>query len=83
MERLWEACRPQTPPTLSQLSAYLKLEELADRFDNALWRSWMPVAQVSNVRLSIAEALSVMRSQHTQSEDMIDVRGSHVILNSH
>ena len=73
MERLWEACRPQTPPTLSQLSVYLRLEELADRFDNALWRSWIPVVQVSSVRVSIAEALSVMRSQNTQSEELIDV----------
>ena len=73
MERLWEACRPQTPPTLSHLSVYLRMEELADRFDNALWRSWVPVAQISSIRLSIAEALSLMRSQHTQSEELIDV----------
>lgn len=73
MERLWDAWRPQMPPTLSQLSLYLRLEELADRFDNVLWRSWIPVAQVSGVRESIVEALFVMRSQHTQSEEMIDV----------
>lgn len=86
MERLWEACRPQTPPTLSQLSVYLRMEELADRFDNALWRSWIPVAQVNSVRASIAEALSVMQSQHTQSEELIEVslllKQSHNIVTS-
>ena len=73
MERLWEICRPQTPPTLPQLSVCLRMEELADRFDNALWRASIAVAQVSSVRVSIAEALFVMRSQHTQSEELIAV----------
>jgi hypothetical protein len=68
MEIMWKACRPDTPPTLPQLSVYLKLEELADRFDRAVWRSQVPVAQLSSIRGSIASALSAIRSQNVQGK---------------
>lgn len=73
MEIMWKACRPDTPPTLPQLSVYLKLEELADRFDRAVWRSQVPVAQLSSIRGSIASALSAIRSQNVQGENLTGV----------
>ncbi|KAI9880197.1 MAG: AAA ATPase midasin [Pleopsidium flavum] len=71
MEIMWKACRPETPPTLPQLLASLKMEELADRFDTTLWRSHIPVGQLNSIRGSIASALSVIRSQNAQSEKLI------------
>lgn len=73
METMWKACRPETPQDTLQLSAYLRMEELADRFDKALWRSQVPVAQLGSIRSSIASALHTVRSQKSESDALIDV----------
>ncbi len=73
MERLWNAYRPQTPPTLQQLSASLKLEELADRFDALLWRSQVPVTQLSSIRKSIVRALATVRVQSVGNTELVNV----------
>ena len=73
MERLWEVCRPQAPPTLAQLSTFLRMEELADRFDDALWRSQVSVMHLSDLRGSIARALGATQLQNAQSEELVHV----------
>lgn len=73
MEPLWNKFRPPTPSTFEQLSIYLRMEQLADRFDNLVWRTQVPVEQLSGIRTSIAGALHELRSQTLLSPKTTDV----------
>ncbi|KZF21610.1 midasin [Xylona heveae TC161] len=56
MERLWNALKPATPPTMDRLQMLLHIEQLADRFDALLWKIKAPLTDLSTARALIHAA---------------------------
>ncbi|KAL8641583.1 MAG: hypothetical protein Q9228_001620, partial [Teloschistes exilis] len=53
MELIWTACRPPAPETLPQLELKTQIEQLADRFDKALWIGDAPLEEMDRLRQSL------------------------------
>ncbi|KAK8172473.1 LOW QUALITY PROTEIN: hypothetical protein BKA80DRAFT_318585 [Phyllosticta citrichinensis] len=71
MEVLWQRFKPHTPPTYDGLLGLLKLEGLADRFDDAVWRVDVPLAELARVRMSLSSALELVSTRSVPAEDLV------------
>ncbi|KAI9678963.1 MAG: hypothetical protein M1829_001948 [Trizodia sp. TS-e1964] len=60
MESLWSLLRPHVPRTSEQLAILMKLENLADRFDAAVWQLQKPIDQIATLQCSISNALEAV-----------------------
>ncbi|KAM0716294.1 hypothetical protein Q7P37_007739 [Cladosporium fusiforme] len=58
MVPLWQALKPNTPPTTSDLEDLLRLEDIVAQFDRASERFQQPVETIAGLRLSFARALA-------------------------
>ncbi|KAK8430364.1 hypothetical protein IWX49DRAFT_527495 [Phyllosticta citricarpa] len=71
MEILWKRFKPHTPPTYDGLLGLLKLEALADRFDDAVWKVDVPLAELARVRISLASALELVSARSVPAEELV------------
>ncbi|EKG11058.1 von Willebrand factor type A [Macrophomina phaseolina MS6] len=71
MELLWQRFKPHTPPAYSGLLNLLKLESLADRFDKAVWLADAPLAELSRVRNTLANAMDIVRSRGIDVAELV------------
>ncbi|KAK8152780.1 hypothetical protein BC567DRAFT_187327 [Phyllosticta citribraziliensis] len=71
MEVLWQRFKPHTPPTYDGLLGLLKLEGLADRFDEAVWKVDVPLAELARVRMSLSSALELVSTRSVPAEELV------------
>ncbi|KAH0565336.1 hypothetical protein GP486_001268 [Trichoglossum hirsutum] len=57
MEKLWMLFKPAVPSSVRQLQTLCQMRDLADRFDNIIWRVRAPIDLIISLRVSIAKAL--------------------------
>lgn len=74
MELIWTACRPPTPETLPQLELKMQIEQLADRFDKALWIGDAPLEEMDRLRQSLWQLVANGEAgDNFQADDIIKV----------
>ncbi|KAK8238602.1 hypothetical protein HDK90DRAFT_533293 [Phyllosticta capitalensis] len=71
MEVLWRRFKPQTPPAYDGLLGLLKLESLADRFDQAVWKVDVPLTELARVRMSLSSALELVSTRDVPAESLV------------
>jgi midasin len=71
MERIWRHFKPDTPKTIVQLSAILNLESLADRLDEAMWKSNLKIDEMIQIRERFASSLQLVKTQDVQAAELI------------
>lgn len=74
MERIWRHFKPDTPKTTGQLSAILNLEGLADRLDDAMWKSNLRIDEMIQIRERFASSLQLVKTQDVDAAELIIVR---------
>jgi midasin len=71
MERIWRAFKPITPKSHAQLTAVLKLEQLADRLDAVMWKSQLTLDEMAQIRERIASSLDLVRKDEVDAAELI------------
>ncbi|KAI9827912.1 MAG: hypothetical protein M1819_006855 [Sarea resinae] len=71
MERLWMKLRPETCSSMKQLQTLLRLEQLADRFDDMVWKVKVPLANLSNIRHSVGNAVADVLLRGASGEQLL------------
>ncbi|KAF2794635.1 midasin [Melanomma pulvis-pyrius CBS 109.77] len=71
MERIWRHFKPDTPKTPGQLSAILNLEGLADRLDDAMWKSNLGFDEMIQIRERFASSLQLVKTQDVDAAELI------------
>ncbi|KAL9584811.1 MAG: hypothetical protein Q9212_001894, partial [Teloschistes hypoglaucus] len=72
MELIWTACRPPTPQTIPQLERKMQIEQLADRFDKALWICNAPLEEMDRLRQSLWQLVANGEAgDNFQADDII------------
>jgi midasin len=71
MERIWRHFKPETPKTMVQLSAILNLESLADRLDEAMWKSNLKIDEMIQIRERFASSLQLVKTQEVDAAELI------------
>lgn len=61
MERLWSQFRPATLSTLERLREVQNLENVANQFDEVVWKLKAPLQELRATRKSIAGAITLAR----------------------
>ncbi|KAH0536881.1 hypothetical protein FGG08_006284 [Glutinoglossum americanum] len=67
MEKLWVLFKPVVPSSVDQLRALSQVRDLADRFDDIIWRVRAPVDLIISLRGSIAKSLETILTHTTDS----------------
>ena len=73
MEILWHPLKPKTASSVSHLNQALWIEKLANRFDNALWRSGASINQIVSLRITLTAAYVHEESQHYKADSDLRV----------
>jgi midasin len=71
MERMWRYFKPDTPKTTVQLSAILSLESLANRLDEAMWKSNLKIDEMIQIRERFASSLHLVKTQDVEAAELI------------
>lgn len=71
MERIWSAFKPATARDLTQLDANAELENLADKFDEIMWRSSLTLDEMTQLRERIASSLDLVRLHEVDADELI------------
>lgn len=77
MDRMWLAFRPELVQTYDHLQDILRIEALADRFDEIVWHLDAPIDQLQSIRGSLVKALDLVRSQQISSKAVVEVMSDH------
>jgi len=80
MERIWRHFRPNTPKTMSQLTAILELEHLADRLDEVMWKSSLRIEEMIQIRERFASSLQLVKMQDVDAAELITVCDLHLYI---
>jgi midasin len=83
MERLWHAFKPKTSKSMSQLKAVLELESLADRLDAVMWKSYLDINEMTQIRERIASSLNMVRKDEVDAIELIAGLGAAVLELEH
>ncbi|KAF2624667.1 midasin [Macroventuria anomochaeta] len=73
MEPLWRQLKPNTPKSIAELEAILKLEALADRLDTVMWRSNLRADEMIQIRERFASSLQLVRSEDVNPDELITI----------
>ncbi|KAJ4369376.1 AAA ATPase midasin [Didymella sp. IMI 355093] len=73
MEPLWRHLKPDTPTSIAELEAILKLEALADRLDAVMWKSNLKADEMVQIRERFASSLQLVRREDVNPEELITI----------
>ncbi|KAJ4319168.1 AAA ATPase midasin [Neodidymelliopsis sp. IMI 364377] len=73
MEPLWRQLKPNTPKTIKELEAILKLEALADRLDAIMWKSNLKADEMIQIRERFASSLQLVRREDINPDELITI----------
>ncbi|KAF3041036.1 hypothetical protein E8E11_005123 [Didymella keratinophila] len=71
MEPLWRHLKPDTPRSIAELEAILKLEALADRLDAVMWKSNLKADEMVQIRERFASSLQLVRREDVNPDELI------------
>ncbi|KAF2714594.1 midasin [Pleomassaria siparia CBS 279.74] len=71
MERIWRHFKPDTPKTSAQLCIVLNMERLADRLDEAMWKSNLKIDEMIQIRDRFASSLQLVKTQDVDAAELI------------
>ncbi|KAL1603277.1 AAA ATPase midasin [Nothophoma quercina] len=78
MEPLWRSLKPNTPRSIPELEAVLKLEALADRLDAVMWKSNLRADEMVQIRERFASSLQLVRREDVNPDELITILDSAV-----
>ncbi|KAF1927453.1 midasin [Didymella exigua CBS 183.55] len=73
MEPLWRHLKPDTPRSIEELEAILKLEALADRLDAVMWKSNLKANEMVQIRERFASSLQLVRREDVNPDELITI----------
>lgn len=73
METIWNVCHPPIVPTIKHLEDLWQLEAIANQFDELVWTMQAPLADLSTLRQSIADAFELARQQEVDVQALTKV----------
>jgi len=68
---LWRRLKPNTPATIAQLNASLKLEQLIDRFDVVCGRFEQPLTTFIGLRLAFLRSLATVSVSASDMDELV------------
>jgi len=74
MQKIWDAWRPATPATRSQLELVMQLEAVAHEFGNLATKTRLELSQLSRVRNSLIDAQRAILIDGADGELLVEVR---------
>lgn len=78
MEMIWSQLKPNTPTTANQFDLIMQVERLADRFDDLLWTSDVPLARIFEIRNLLAQVGRAAEADEVDEESSLQVRSAHI-----
>jgi hypothetical protein len=69
MEAIWTLFKPLTPLTRQSFEDLIRLEQLADQFDEFQWDSQVPPSQLLQIRDSFSNAMQLVRGGHAEVDN--------------
>ncbi|KZM18978.1 ATPase [Ascochyta rabiei] len=73
MEPLWLHLKPNTPKSIAELEAILKLEALADRLDAVMWKSNLKADEMIQIRERFASSLQLVRREDVNPNELVTI----------
>lgn len=73
MERIWKKFRPQVPADYGRLQVLLRLEGLADRFDEDTWKFKASLSELCRIRNALSDAINLVLTEGVDAEGLLNV----------
>ncbi|KAJ9639422.1 AAA ATPase midasin [Coniosporium tulheliwenetii] len=72
MQWMWDKFRPQVPADYGRLQVLLRLEGLADRFDESTWKVKAPLSELCRIREAFSDAINLVLTEGVDAEGLVN-----------